>query len=119
MKTKPWAIALMFVTTLLTASAQLLWKFGANTIVFWLAAILLNWGIILGFATYGVASVLLIVSLKGGELSVLYPMVALSFIWVNIFSPIFFGETMNAFKWAGVSVIIVGIILVNVGGNHD
>jgi len=109
----------MLVTTLLTSAAQLSWKFGSNNFVPGIINIITNYGIILGFALYGLAAVLLIISLKGGELSVLYPIIATSFIWVNIFSPIFFEDKMNLFKWLGVLIIVIGVYFVGLGGKHD
>jgi len=115
MKTKSWAIALMFFCTLVTASAQISWKLGVINIKPGLINVL-NLGILLGFFFYGVGALIMIICLKYGELSVIYPIIALSFIWVNIFSPRFFPtDSMNILKWVGILFIIGGVAFVGIG----
>jgi len=63
--------------------------------------------------------VILVVSLKYGELSVLYPIIALSFVWVNIISFELLGESLNTFKWAGVSLIIIGVTCIGFGSKNE
>jgi len=91
---------------------QLLWKKGLISLNFndWLS--FLNMFIILGFISYGLGFILMLLALKSGELSVLYPIIATSFIWISIFSPIFFPtDAMNIWKWAGVILIIISVSL--------
>lgn len=104
----------MILCTLFTSSAQIIYKFGLNQTELSLTALLLAAGII----SYGIGAVLLLIALKGGELSVLYPIIALSYALVIIGSKAFFGETITLLKWVGVIVIIVGISLIGYGGNH-
>ena len=114
MKTHPLAIAAVAFATLLTATGQFLFKLGsANIVPGW--DLLYNWPLIGGFAIYAVSAAILIVALKYGELSVLYPIIALSFVWVNIISFELLGESMNTFKWAGVSIIIIGVSCIGYG----
>ena len=83
MHTSPWAIVLVFISTLVNASAQFAYKFGSNQSLH-LANLLTNYYIWLGLFLYGVSALMLVIALKYGELSVLYPVIATSFIWVNI-----------------------------------
>ena len=58
----------------------------------------------------------MIIAFKGGELSVLYPIIATSYVWVSIASPFFFEtDYMTTSKWIGVFVIIGGISLIGWG----
>jgi len=117
MKTHPLAIAAVAFATLLTATGQFLFKLGsANIVPGW--DLLYNWPLIGGFAIYAVSAAILIVALKYGELSVLYPIIALSFVWVNIISFELLGESMNTFKWAGVSIIIIGVSCIGYGSKE-
>ena len=109
MKTKSWVIGLMFFCTLVTASAQISWKIGVNSLRPGFFNIIFNPGILAGFVLYGIGAVILIICLKYGELSVVYPIIATSFIWVNIFSYIIFNETMNMMKWVGIIAIMFGV----------
>ncbi len=119
MKTKSWAIIVMFLLTFLTSSAQILWKLGVEKISFNITSILTNWQIILGIFLYAIAGTMMIISFRGGEVSVLYPIVATSYIWVNILSIYFLKESMNIFKWAGVTIIFFGIVLIGLGSKKS
>ena len=115
MATKVWAALLVLFTTLLTSSAQLLWKKGSETLAFDVIGIITNYYIIGGILLYVVGGALLIISFRGGEVSVLYPIIATSYVWVSLLSIKFLGEIMNNFKWIGISSIILGIILIGFG----
>ena len=116
MKTKWWAIALMILCTIFTSAGQILYKFGAENLSFNLSSIIFNIPLIAGLISYGIGLILLIIAFKGGELSVLYPIVATSYVWVSIASPIFFEtDYMTLEKWIGVIIIVVGISLIGWG----
>ncbi|MBI2558562.1 hypothetical protein HYW20_04520 [Candidatus Woesearchaeota archaeon] len=115
MATKLWAALLILFTTLLTSSAQLLYKFGSSTLSFDIIGILTNYYLIAGILLYAVGGILMIVSFRGGEVSVLYPIIATSYIWVSFLSMYFLNEAMNIFKWLGVISIIAGIISIGYG----
>ena len=119
MATKLWSILLVLFTTLLTSSAQILYKLGSKTLVFDVLSILTNYYLIAGLLLYAVGGTLMIVSFRGGEVSVLYPIIATSYIWVSLLSIFFLGETMNAFRWAGVMAIIAGIISIGYGSKDS
>ena len=69
----------------------------------------------MGLLLYAVGGTILILSFRGGEVSVLYPIIATSYIWVSFLSIYFLGEAMNIFKWIGVFTIISGIVLIGYG----
>ena len=115
MATKLWAALLVLFTTLLTSSAQLLYKYGSTTLTFNLINILTNYYLIGGLILYAIGGVLMIISFRGGEVSVLYPIIATSYIWVSFLSIFFLKEPMNYFKWIGVVAIIAGIISISYG----
>ena len=118
-KTPFWTIFAVFITTLLIAVAQVFWKQGANKLTFDLVSLISNWQIWLGFVIYGVGAVILIVSLKYGELSTLYPVIALGYVWVSILASKYFGEEMNFIKWGGIVFIILGVILIGRGSEKN
>ena len=115
MATKLWAALLVLFTTLLTSSAQILWKKGSATLAFDILGILTNYYLLGGILLYIVGGALLIISFRGGEVSVLYPIIAMSYIWVSLLSVKFLGEKMNTFKWLGVIAIIMGIVSIGFG----
>ena len=119
MSTKTWAVFTVLATTILTSSAQILWKKGSASLTFSIASILSNYYLIGGILLYVVGGALLIISFKGGEVSALYPIIATSYIWVSFLSIRFFGEKMNPFKLIGVTTIILGIILIGYGSRNE
>ena len=115
MATKLWAALIVLFTTLLTSSAQIFYKLGSKTITLDPSSIITNYYLILGLLLYAVGGTLMILSFRGGEVSVLYPIIATSYIWVSFLSIYFLGEVMNAYKWLGVLGIIAGIALIGYG----
>ena len=118
MPTKPWAMLLILFTTLLTSSAQILYKLGIPSLKFDLSSILTNYYLIGGLLLYGIGAILMIISFRGGEVSVLYPIIATSYIWVSFLSIFFLGEKLNAFRWIGVVTIIAGIVSISYGSRE-
>jgi multidrug transporter EmrE-like cation transporter len=114
MKTHPMAIVAVALATFLTATGQLFYKLGANNLIIG-PELFTNWPLLAGLCIYAVSAGILIIALKFGELSVLYPVVALSFVWVNILSAHFLGEPLNIFKWVGVVFIIGGVSSIGLG----
>ena len=119
MKTKSWAIILIILCTLFTSSAQLLYKSGADKLEFNFLSIVSNWNIILGIILYGIGAILLIAALRYGKVSVLYPIVASSFIWVALGSSYFFKEVIGLLKWSGIILIVIGILIINFSGKEE
>ena len=74
-----------------------------------------NWKLILGGSIYIISGVITIIAFKGGELSVLYPLVATIYIWTLIFSIFFLKEKMNIYKWLGILAIVLGVIFIGLG----
>ncbi len=114
-KTKLWAIGLMILTTLLTSTAQVFYKKAIGDLEFNIFSIITNMDLITGIALYGIGAVLMIIAFKGGELSVLYPIVATSYIWVGLFSYYLFDESLNVLRWLGIFAIFFGVIFVGLG----
>ncbi len=114
MPTKLWAVLLVIFCTLLTSSAQILLKFGALG----LPAIFSNVPLIIGMLIYGIAAFALIISFKGGEVTVLYPIIATSYVWVTLLSRFYFGEPLIYLKFIGVFAIIVGICFIGFGSKN-
>ena len=112
-------MGLMFFTTFLTSTAQIFYKFGVETLTLNLFALITNTNLIIGLFLYAIGGSLMIISFRGGEVSVLYPIVATSYIWVSFLSIIFLDETMNIFKWLGVLVIFIGIVFIGFGSRHS
>lgn len=75
------------------------------------ASILTNWHLFAGIVMYGLSSVFFVRGMAQGELSVLYPMVALGYMWTILWSRIFFGEPLTWGKAFGLLLIFGGLAM--------
>jgi multidrug transporter EmrE-like cation transporter len=124
--TELWAILLVLGACVIGSFGPILIKKGVNKhkerpapvkkglagLIHLALSLATNWRIIAGIGCYGVSSILFIPALRGGDLSVLYPLVASSYIWVSIWSVIFLKERMTTLKIVGIGIIIAGISVI-------
>jgi len=110
---------MILVFTLLSAAAQVLLKFGSVELKLHpsLLGVLTNFPLIGGMALYGIGAALMVLALRHGELSVLYPLISLSYVWVAILSVLVFGEVMNPYKISGICVIMAGVGVLGLGSH--
>ena len=116
------AILIVVCCTLLVAIAQYLIKLGANRLSH--AGLLATTigiftipQLFFGYCLYGVFTVMFVYALRHGELSILYPLIALSYVWVTITAVLAFHESLNPLKMIGLVVIVGGIAVLGVGGS--
>jgi multidrug transporter EmrE-like cation transporter len=104
------SVLLVFMCTILGAAAQILLKIGATQLVkVNPVSILVNPWLFCGYSLYGLSTGLLILALRKGQLSLLYPVISLTYVWVTILSLILFKETMNVYKAVGLTVVVAGV----------
>src|SRR5262249_40287185 len=120
---KKRSVALVFCCTLLGAAAQILMKMGANYMVAGAAppgvlGLLTNVPLMIGYTLYGLSTVLLVLALKDGELSLLYPVIALTYVWVTILSYTVFHDDINAFRLTGIAIIVIGVAILGRAGQR-
>jgi drug/metabolite transporter (DMT)-like permease len=132
------ALWMVVAFTLLASVAQVLIKTGANAlnriapgaavavtlgplhlhISATIVAGLASPALIGGLALYGIGAAMMVLALQHGELSVLYPVISLSYVWVAILSVAIFHEHMNMFRVAGIAVIIAGVAILGRSGSR-
>jgi len=110
------SILLVFSCTILGAAAQILMKVGMTHFAPNLVAILTNVPLIAGYALYGINTLMLVLALRDGELSTLYPIIALTYVWVTLLSYLLLSEKPNFFKNLGIATIVVGVAVLGRGG---
>jgi drug/metabolite transporter (DMT)-like permease len=111
------AVWLVVFCTFIVAVAQILMKSGADYAKVHPGpiGIVTNPVLVVGYGLYAVVTVLIVVAFKDGELSVLYPILSLSYLWVAVLSFFIFHDTLNAYKLIGVSVIMCGVAVLGRG----
>lgn len=117
MKTELWAVALVLIGAVFGSVGSLYFKMGSEKLSRDLRELKRNYKLLYGVIFYGISSILYMISLKGGELSILYPLCSTGYIWIAILSIKFLGEKMNFWKWIGFFVIIFGVSLIGLGNS--
>ncbi|HLH02535.1 MAG TPA: hypothetical protein VKX25_07185 [Bryobacteraceae bacterium] len=119
------SFVLMFFCTLIGAAAQMLIKQGSAQLgthvtlgqllqspaVFFRFALgmVTNVKLFFGYSCYAINVLLIAMALKGRELSRLYPIIALTYVWVTFLSLALLGEHLNFFKAIGIAFIVGGV----------
>ena len=110
------SIGLIVLSTVSGAAAQILLRFGADAIEGAdLIGIITNVPLIGGYACLAINVVLVVLALRGGQLSILYPIVALTFVWVAILSQVYFQDVISISKIAGLTLIVAGVSFIGAG----
>jgi drug/metabolite transporter (DMT)-like permease len=112
------ALLMVLCCTIIGAAAQILLKKGSVTLgvhpsmLTTLIGIFTSKLLFIGYAMYGMSAVLLVMALRLGELSLLYPVFTLTYVWVMLLSHFFFQESINPLKLVGVAVIMCGVAVI-------
>jgi drug/metabolite transporter (DMT)-like permease len=79
-------------------------------------SVLTNWRLGAGIVFFVSSSLLYLKGIKVGELTILYPMVSLGYVWTLLWSRLFFGEPFTRTKLYGLLLILLGIVFLALGG---
>lgn len=109
------SIAIIVISCVLGAYGAMLMKKGSDRLKFRFKALIKNKHLIGGVLAYGIATVAYILALRGGELTILYPLVSLTYVFTIILSERILGEKMNQYKWIGIILILIGVTLIGLG----
>ncbi len=109
------------ISILLAVAGQLLMKrgmmlfgaFPASQILFKIIPMFLNPFVFFGFVCFGLSSIFWLIVLSRLPLSLVYPMVSVAYVLVALASMLFFKETVSLVRWAGIAVIIAGVVLIS------
>ncbi len=108
------SMLLVFTASIVGSFGAVFLKRGADRLTGSLLGFL-NPNLILGVALFLGSSVFYAFGIKGGELSVLYPMVSLGYVWTLLWSRLFFKEPFTRQKFAGLALILLGVFFVGLG----
>jgi drug/metabolite transporter (DMT)-like permease len=111
------AMLAVLLCTFINAASQMLFKRGTASLrahpsmVETAVGIITNPLLFAGLALMGVTTVVFVLALRKGDLSLLYPVMTLGYVWVTALSAAFLHESMNVLKAAGIAVIISGVAI--------
>ena len=96
-------IVFMIISAFLSATGQLLWKFGLNNFIW----------IIIGFIFYGLGALFMIKAFKLEKLSVAYPIMCVGYLISMIYGKLFLNETIGTNKIIAIFLIIFGVVFIS------
>ena len=108
------SMLLVFVASVIGSFGAVFLKMGAARLDGTILSFL-NSRLIVGVALFLGSSVFYALGIRGGQLSVLYPMVSLGYIWTLLWSKLFFNEPFTRTKFAGLGLILLGVFFVGMG----
>ena len=112
MATQLWAVILVLFGSIVGSFGPILLKKGSEKFSLNPKLLIKNYPIILGAMLYIIGTVVFIAALRGGELSILYPLVSVTYIWVSFLSIKFLKEKMNKYKWTVILFIMLGVVFI-------
>lgn len=116
MGTELWAIGTALLVSLTSSVEAAIWKKSSAGIRKNIGSFVKNRYIYIAGLLVVFNSVLFIMALRGGELSVIYPITSLKYVFIAFLSVRFFNERIELNKWMGIIFIIIGVSLIGVGG---
>jgi drug/metabolite transporter (DMT)-like permease len=111
MKTPVSSMVLVLIASIFGSFGAVFLKMGAEKLKSGLMNII-SWQAGLGVALFLMSSVFFVAGIKNGELSVLYPMVSLGYVWTLLWSRLFFKEPVTKQKFLALGMILTGIVFI-------
>ncbi len=106
-----WVYMIVVLSTIFGANASMFLKLASRKIR-GIRSMIFNNHLIAGLFLFMAAALLMIFALKFGELSKLFPVTALTYVWVAILSSKILKEKITREKLAAFILIAVGILFV-------
>jgi uncharacterized membrane protein len=97
----------MLVSSISVCFGQLFWKLSVDHGLLFL---------LLGFALYGIGSIVMLIAFKFGDLSTLHPVLSFNYVLTVILAVAVLNESMSFFKIGGIISIIIGVIFIGSSG---
>lgn len=80
-----------------------------------LKTLLFNPRLVAGVTLFLLSTVFYLSGIREGELTILYPMVSLGYVWTLLWSRLFFKEPLTRNKFLGLGMILAGIVVLSFG----
>lgn len=109
------SMLLVLVASFIGSFGAVFLKAGASRLAISIKRLLRNYQLVLGIGLFVLSSYFFVLGVRRGELSVLYPLVSLSYVWTLGWSRLFFGEPLTRSKIFGLLLIMLGIALIGLG----
>jgi len=108
-------ILLTALSAFIGSIGQVEFKRGSEGLQFDIQALLTNYHLLAGLFIYVLSTLIYIYALSKEQLSIVYPIIATSYIWTTLFAWMFLKEPINPTNWAGITLIFLGVTLISRG----
>ena len=115
MKTPIESILLVLLASFVGSFGTVFMKAGADRLERSIRGVLTNWRLPVGVMIYLISFAMYTAAVKTGELTILYPMVSLGYLWTLIWSRLIFKEPLTRNKFIGIGMILLGVVVLNLG----
>jgi len=105
---------LVLVASFIGSFGAVCLKMGSAKVQDGLAQIV-NFRLAAGVALYLLSTCFFVLAIRNGELTVLYPLVSLGYVWTMLWSKLFFKEPFTRQKFLGLFLILVGVSFIGMG----
>lgn len=96
----------MLLSSLFVSIGQLFWKLSNGTKLAF---------IFIGFIIYIIGAITMLIAFRFGSLSVLHPILTISYILAFIFGVVILKETMDYLRVLGILTVIIGVVFIGIG----
>ena len=69
----------------------------------------LNWQLGLSLLLYIIAMIIYLFMLKNYDLSIVYPLTSISYIFTILLAMFLLGETVSVIRWVGILLVMLGV----------
>jgi uncharacterized membrane protein len=108
-------ILLTALSAFIGSIGQVEFKRGTEGLRFDIQALLTNYHLLAGLFIYALSTLIYIYALSKGRISIIYPLIATSYIWTTLFASTFLKEPVSLTNWVGLILILLGVTLVSRG----
>jgi multidrug transporter EmrE-like cation transporter len=115
MKTPLSSMLLVMFASFIGSFGAVFLKSGAGKLQRSLQSLIFNWRLAVGVGAFLLSSYFFVLGVKNGELTVLYPMASLGYVWTLLWSRIFFHEPLTRNKFVGLGMILAGLACLGLG----
>lgn len=113
------ALLLLVIGTWLSATGMFMLKLTADRLGAGIAggviSMLSHWRFWMACALYGASFLFYIVVLRELPISIAYPLTSMNYIWAALLARRYLDEQVDAWRWTGIGLIIIGITLISFG----
>lgn len=115
MKTPASSMALILLASFIGSFGMVCLKAGAGRLHRNIESLIFNYRLAAGVALFLISSYFFVLGMRKGELTILYPMMSLGYLWTLVWSRVFFGEPLTRHKFVGIGLILSGILVLFAG----